>query len=116
MEQRIKIKHPGARGWAGIAVSAFDPAKHERYEAKARVVEAKAAPESSDAVAVTGISNRPDAEAQFARLNLTATQINAMDRDEVRQQLDGMGVDFDARWGAQKLRRALTDSISEARG
>lgn len=30
MEQRIKIKHPGPRGWAGIAASAFDPAKHER--------------------------------------------------------------------------------------
>lgn len=29
MERRIKIKHPS--GWAGIAASAFDPAKHELY-------------------------------------------------------------------------------------
>jgi hypothetical protein len=34
MEQRIKIKHDGPRGWAGIAASAFDPNKHERYDAK----------------------------------------------------------------------------------
>jgi hypothetical protein len=32
---RIKIKHPGPRGWAGIVESAFDPEKHERYEESA---------------------------------------------------------------------------------
>lgn len=31
MQERIKIKHDGPRGWAGIVKSAFDPAKHEPY-------------------------------------------------------------------------------------
>lgn len=31
MEKRIKIRHAGPRGWAGIAASAFDPSRHERY-------------------------------------------------------------------------------------
>jgi len=35
MQERIKIKHDGPRGWAGIVPSAFDPAKHERYEGTA---------------------------------------------------------------------------------
>lgn len=32
MEDRITIKHPGERGWAKIAASAFDPAIHERFD------------------------------------------------------------------------------------
>lgn len=31
MQERIKIKHDGPRGWAGIVKSAFDPAKHEPF-------------------------------------------------------------------------------------
>jgi len=32
MQERIKIKHGGPRGWATIVKAAFDPAKHEPFD------------------------------------------------------------------------------------
>lgn len=112
MIDRIKIKHPGPRGWARIAKSAFDPERHTLYGADAA---AAVIGPSGDAVGIPEIEEHADAEAQAARFAFTAEQITAMDRDELRQQLDGMGVEFDARWGAQKLRDALAEAISGAR-
>lgn len=103
MEKRIKIKHDGPRGWATIAKSGFDPAKHERYE------EHKPRPATSAAIEVLA-----DAEAQAARMKLKPQQIEAMDRDELRQNLDGMGVGFRPQHKEPKLREMLSSAIAKA--
>lgn len=56
MEDRIKIKHPGPRGWAGIARSAFDPDKHERY------TESDGGNAELDKVAEPGAAQEPQGE------------------------------------------------------
>lgn len=78
MERRIKIKHGGPRGWANIAASAFDPAKHEVYR------EMRAGVKSE--LALRPFSGGADRESLEGRARELGVSFNARTKDEVLRQ------------------------------